>query len=110
MQHSLRDLGLPGQEGDPGGYAGGHPVQGPGLQEGEGHEGGSCALIYNERRFKVEEVNVDKDDEIESVDTQSVGPLATEDQTNLRGLSFYCAQVHIEARNHGPHHPNHTPH
>ena len=36
-------------------------------RRGRGRRGGSCAIIYNERRFKVEEVNVDKDDEIESV-------------------------------------------
>ena len=32
-----------------------------------GRRGGSCAIIYNEVKFKVEELNVDKEEEIESV-------------------------------------------
>jgi hypothetical protein len=33
----------------------------------KGRKGGCCAIIYNETKFKVEQVNVDKDENIESV-------------------------------------------
>ena len=36
-------------------------------RRGKGRRGGSCAIIFNEVRFKVEEVKVDKEEDIESV-------------------------------------------
>ena len=36
-------------------------------RRGKGRRGGSCAIIYNEVKFKVEGVKVDTEDEIESV-------------------------------------------